>query len=207
MLAREIRVAHDEAAVADAIAALAADGLDPILALGASAIMDRHDVIPAALERAGGEVLRLGMPVDPGNLLLLGRLGAATVVGVPGCARSSKRSGFDWVLERICAGVEVAPADLAAMGVGGLLEEITCGRRRAPARRDVGVAPPGSPRRPRRRARDAAGRRQAAGRASTASRSSAASPAPRWPRRRARSWSSPGIVPTRSWRRSTASTS
>ncbi|HEU4728095.1 MAG TPA: NTP transferase domain-containing protein, partial [Kofleriaceae bacterium] len=124
-LAAELQVGHDEAAVAGAIARLAAEGMDPILVLGASAIMDRRDVIPAGLVAAGGEILRLGMPVDPGNLLLLGRLGARTVIGVPGCARSLKPSGFDWVLERVCAGIAVAPDDLAGMGVGGLLDEIS----------------------------------------------------------------------------------
>ncbi|HEX8115053.1 MAG TPA: NTP transferase domain-containing protein, partial [Kofleriaceae bacterium] len=124
-LVGELRVGHDAAEVAAAIARFAAGGLDPILVLGASAIMDRRDVIPAALERAGGEVIRLGMPVDPGNLLMLGRLGAASVIGVPGCARSLKPSGFDWVLQRVCAGVPIAAGDVAAMGVGGLLDEIT----------------------------------------------------------------------------------
>ena len=124
-LVSEVRVAHDAAAVAGAIRGFAGDGLDPILVLGASAIMDRRDVIPSALEQAGGSIVRLGMPVDPGNLLLLGRLGAGTVIGVPGCARSLKPSGFDWVLERICAGVDVAGSELAGMGVGGLLDEIT----------------------------------------------------------------------------------
>lgn len=117
-------VAHDAAAVAAAITRLMRDGLDPILVLGASAIMDRRDVIPAALEAAGGEIVRLGMPVDPGNLLMLGRLAGRSVIGVPGCARSLKPSGFDWVLQRVCAGVPVAAEDVAAMGVGGLLEEI-----------------------------------------------------------------------------------
>src|SRR6185436_12881855 len=124
-LAAEVRVPHDAAAVADALARAAAERLDPILVLGASAIVDRRDVIPAALERAGGAIVRLGMPVDPGNLLLLGRLGGATVLGVPGCARSLKRSGFDAVLARACAGVPVAGPDLAAMGIGGLLDEIS----------------------------------------------------------------------------------
>jgi molybdenum cofactor cytidylyltransferase len=124
-LVGELRVAHDPSAVAAAIERLAADQLDPILVLGASAIMDRRDVIPAALERAGGEVVRLGMPVDPGNLLMLGRRGAATVIGVPGCARSLKPSGFDWVLERVCAGVAIAAGELAELGVGGLLDEIS----------------------------------------------------------------------------------
>jgi len=58
------------------------------------------------------------------NLLMLGRLGARSVIGVPGCARSLKPSGFDWVLQRVCAGVPVAAGDVAAMGVGGLLDEI-----------------------------------------------------------------------------------
>ncbi len=122
-LVRELRVAHDVDAVAAALRTLAADGLDPLLALGASAIMDRRDVIPAALTAVGGEVIRLGMPVDPGNLLMLGRLDGVTVLGVPGCARSRKRSGFDAVLERICADVEVTAADVAGLGVGGLLDE------------------------------------------------------------------------------------
>ncbi|HEY0191915.1 MAG TPA: molybdopterin-binding/glycosyltransferase family 2 protein [Kofleriaceae bacterium] len=124
-LVDEVRVAHEAGAVAGAIARLAGAGLDPIFVLGASAIMDRRDVIPAALERAGGEVVRFGMPVDPGNLLMLGKLGERTVIGVPGCARSLKPSGFDWVLERVCAGVELTAAELAGMGVGGLLEEIS----------------------------------------------------------------------------------
>jgi molybdenum cofactor cytidylyltransferase len=141
-LAAEARVAHDTAAVADAIARARAEHLDPILVLGASAIVDRRDVIPAALERAGGAILRLGMPVDPGNLLLLGRLGGATVLGVPGCARSLRRSGFDAVLERACAGVPIEGADLAAMGIGGLLEEI--GARPSP--RDHAVREADEPR-------------------------------------------------------------
>ena len=119
-----IVVPHETMAVAAAITRQMRDGLDPILVLGASAIMDRRDVIPAALETAGGEIIRLGMPVDPGNLLMLGRLGTRSVIGVPGCARSLKPSGFDWVLQRVCAGVPVGAGDVAGMGVGGLLDEI-----------------------------------------------------------------------------------
>ena len=44
-----------------------------ILIFGASAIMDRQDVIPRALRQVGGRVVHFGMPVDPGNLLLLGK--------------------------------------------------------------------------------------------------------------------------------------
>ncbi len=86
---------HDPAALTDALARLK-DSVDLIVVFGASAITDRRDVIPAALEAAGGTIDHFGMPVDPGNLLLIGRLGGRPVLGAPGCARSPKENGFDW---------------------------------------------------------------------------------------------------------------
>ena len=111
-------------ATSDLTAALAATPPDAmILIAGASATADRRDVIPAAIVASGGTVERLGMPVDPGNLLCLGSLAGRAVIGLPGCARSPKRNGFDWVLERLAAGIATTSADIAAMGVGGLLPE------------------------------------------------------------------------------------
>ncbi len=112
---------HDTAALAAAIAA--ADPGAIVLIAGASATADRRDVIPAAIVAAGGTVERMGMPVDPGNLLCLGSHAGRPVIGLPGCARSPKRNGFDWVLERLVAGLPVDGRDIAAMGVGGLLPE------------------------------------------------------------------------------------
>jgi molybdenum cofactor cytidylyltransferase len=107
----------------DALAARLAEptGAAITLVAGASATVDRRDVVPAAILAAGGRVERLGMPVDPGNLLCLGRIGARAVIGLPGCARSPKRNGFDWVLERLVAGLGVTAGDIALMGAGGLL--------------------------------------------------------------------------------------
>ena len=84
----------------------------------------REDVVPAGIAAAGGRVRHLGMPVDPGNLLVLGELGGTPVIGAPGCARSPKENGFDWVLNRLLAGLEVTPEDITGLGVGGLLMEI-----------------------------------------------------------------------------------
>jgi molybdenum cofactor cytidylyltransferase len=123
-LVLERRVVHETQALAAAITEASAAGADPILVFGASAITDRRDVIPAAIVAAGGTVVHFGMPVDPGNLLLLGALGSRTVVGLPSCARSPKLNGFDFVLWRLLAGVEVGRAEIAALGVGGLLTEI-----------------------------------------------------------------------------------
>jgi molybdenum cofactor cytidylyltransferase len=120
----DYRVAHDAGAVADAIKTALADGVDLIVVFGASAITDRRDVIPLGIEEAGGLVEHFGMPVDPGNLMLIGSVGGKTVLGAPGCARSPKENGFDWVLQRILAGLPVTRADVTALGVGGLLMEI-----------------------------------------------------------------------------------
>lgn len=117
-------VDHDQGVVAAAIQRMRTAAADPIIVFAASAIVDRGDVIPAGLVAAGGDILRLGMPVDPGNLMLLGRLGGVDVIGAPSCAASPKLNGFDWVLERRLAGLSVGSADVAAMGLGGLLKEI-----------------------------------------------------------------------------------
>lgn len=142
-LAETLVVAHEPDAVRAAISALHERGRDPILVFAASAIVDRGDVIPSAIEAAGGRVLYLGMPVDPGNLLLTARLGAADVIGVPSCAGSPKLNGFDWVLERRLAGLEVGAAEISAMGVGGLLKEIaTRPQPRAPGQEPAGRREP-----------------------------------------------------------------
>lgn len=116
-----VMVPHRTAALRSAI--MAADtGL--VLILTGSATSDIDDVAPAALVAAGGRIERFGMPVDPGNLLFLGSLGRAQVIGLPGCARSPALNGADWVLSRIVCGVAVSGRDIAGMGVGGLLKEI-----------------------------------------------------------------------------------
>ena len=123
-LERDAIVEHDVAKLTDALREALAAGCSPVMVLGASAVTDRRDVIPAAIEAAGGKVEHFGMPVDPGNLLVLAHVGAAPVIGLPGCARSPKLNGFDWVLQRLAAGIDVTRADIVAMGVGGLLAEI-----------------------------------------------------------------------------------
>ena len=122
-LAEEVRVAHDAGAVSDEIVRMA-DRYEMIIVFGASAVTDPEDVIPAAIRKAGGRVERVGMPVDPGNLLVLGSIGEVPVIGAPGCARSPKENGFDWVLARILAGETPSSLDMSRMGVGGLLKEI-----------------------------------------------------------------------------------
>ncbi len=118
------RCEHREEALAPEIERALGDGATLVLVAGASAILDRRDVIPAAIVACGGAIDHFGMPVDPGNLMLMGRVGAIGVLGLPGCARSPRVNGFDWVLRRLVADLPVDAAALARMGVGGLLGEI-----------------------------------------------------------------------------------
>jgi molybdenum cofactor cytidylyltransferase len=134
----ERRVPHEQSAVAMAIDEVLKQGAELVIVFGASAIADRRDVIPAAVEMIGGRIEHFGMPVDPGNLLLIGTAQGRAVVGAPGCARSPKENGFDWILMRLLAGLEVPREAITGMGVGGLLMEIVT--RPQPREEPVAVA-------------------------------------------------------------------
>ncbi len=117
----ERRVAHDVQAVAAEIRTVIGSGAELVLIVGASATADREDVVPAGIVAAGGVIDHFGMPVDPGNLLVFAHVGACPVLVLPGCARSPKLNGVDWVMQRLAAEIPVSGRDIMAMGVGGLL--------------------------------------------------------------------------------------
>ena len=98
-----------------------AAGCDLLLVAGATVTKDRLDVVPAAVVAAGGAVDHFGMPVEPGNMLLLAHLGEVPLLVLPGCARSRRSNGLDWVLQRLVAGLPVGRAEIMRMGVGGLI--------------------------------------------------------------------------------------
>jgi len=122
-LTGERRCRHHEQDIANALHELSTEGCDVLLVAGASATADRRDVVPLGIELAGGKIVHVGMPVEPGNLLLLGESAdGKPVVCLPGCARSPVLNGFDWVLERLLAGLSVTREDIMRMGAGGLLK-------------------------------------------------------------------------------------
>ena len=124
VIVAERRVPHEERAVAKAVDEVLKEGAELVVVFGASAIADRRDVIPAAVEAVGGKIEHFGMPVDPGNLMLIGHVKGQPILGAPGCARSPKENGFDWILMRLLAGLSVSREDVTGLGVGGLLMEI-----------------------------------------------------------------------------------
>jgi molybdenum cofactor cytidylyltransferase len=120
----ERRVPHETRALARALDEVLEAGAELAIVFGASAIADKRDVIPAAVEAIGGTIEHFGMPVDPGNLMLVASAQGRPVLGAPGCARSPKENGFDWILARLLCGLPVTRRDITGMGVGGLLMEI-----------------------------------------------------------------------------------
>lgn len=116
--------AHNRDDVADMIMSCKDNGADIVLVCGGSAIIDRQDELPQAVLAAGGDVLQLGLAVDPGNLLMFAGLGGVPVIGMPGCARSPKLNGLDWVLQLVLADIPITRSELADMAAGGLLMEI-----------------------------------------------------------------------------------
>ena len=71
-----------------------------------------------------GKIVSFGAPTDPGNLLLIGELSNLKIIGVPGCAKSLVRNGFDLVLEKVCFGLKVNRKVIAQMSNGGLFKSI-----------------------------------------------------------------------------------
>ena len=136
---------HTAEAIGAAIGQLLAAGAELVLVAGASATVDRRDVGPEGVVRAGGEIVHFGMPVDPGNLICVGRIGTVPALVLPGCARSPKANGIDWVLARLFAGLPLGPAEIMRMGVGGLLKDTDV--RPLPRARAV-AAPQAAPKRP-----------------------------------------------------------
>jgi len=142
------RTPHEADAIAAALGALIEEGAELLLVVGASAVVDRRDVGPAGIERAGGTIMHFGMPVDPGNLICLGRIGARPALVLPGCARSPTLNGIDFVLARLFAGLPVGGREVSRMGVGGLLKEMETRplpRAEAPATPRTGPAPRRAP--------------------------------------------------------------
>ncbi len=118
------RTRHETGVVTEALNRLRRQGAQLLLIAGASAVVDRRDIGPAAIVRAGGAIDHFGMPVDPGNLICCGHIDDIPALVLPGCARSPKMNGIDWVLQRLFAGLPVGPREIMGMGVGGLLKEI-----------------------------------------------------------------------------------
>ena len=113
-----------EAALLAVLERYRASDLELVILAGETAIQDRYDIAPRAIEAAGGRIAAYGAPVDPGNLLLVAYLGEIPILGAPGCSRSPKTNIVDLILPRLLAGDRPERRDITVLGHGGLLEDV-----------------------------------------------------------------------------------
>lgn len=116
-----LRCRHERGAIESMLRQALAAGCDLVLVCGATVAKDRNDIAPSAVSALGGEITHFGMPVEPGNMLVLARVGGVPVVILPGCGRSARSNGLDHVLRRVLAGLPPSREDIMRMGVGGLI--------------------------------------------------------------------------------------
>ena len=122
----EIIIPHKENILCNKIQICINRNVDIILIIGPHAITHIKDVIPNAISKSGAEIIRFGIPVEPGNLLLLSKFKSFNkdiyIIGMPSCAKSPKENGLDWVLWRILSNINFRNSNLNELSVGGLIK-------------------------------------------------------------------------------------
>ena len=115
---------HNESEIKNILLSKNISNSNLILLYGSTSIVDKNDIIPKALKKAKGKVIAYGAPTDPGNLLMFGTLKNKQVIGVPGCAKSVVRNGFDLILEKACYDFSIDKRVIAELSCGGLFKKI-----------------------------------------------------------------------------------
>ncbi|MDQ1472843.1 MAG: hypothetical protein QOJ99_4323 [Bryobacterales bacterium] len=92
-----------------------------ILIASTTAPAGPDDVVGRAMERIGCQIERFLVPVEPGNLLLMGYKDDTPILSAPGCFRSLKPNVIDLLLPPVMARYRVSTWELACLGHGGLL--------------------------------------------------------------------------------------
>ncbi len=100
------------------------NSIDLLLIYGSTSIADKNDVIPYSIKQLKGKIVSFGLPTDPGNLALIANIDKTKIIGVPGCASSPKRNGFDIILERLCYGIKIDMNIIAEISEGGLFKSL-----------------------------------------------------------------------------------
>ncbi len=112
-------VPDDRAAIAAGVHTLLDAGADLVVTTAGLSV-DPDDVTRGGLEDAGLTDALHGVPLLPGAMTLIGRIGAAQVLGVPACALFHKTTSLDVLLPRLLAGPNPTRRELAQLAEGGI---------------------------------------------------------------------------------------
>ena len=123
----ETRASYDDKSLNNELKKCIDKGSELILIFGIHAISHASDLIPRIIKKNKGKIIRIGMPVEPGNLILISKIikkdnNEIFIIGMPSCAKSPKENGADWILWRIISGLKINNKIINKMGIGGFLK-------------------------------------------------------------------------------------
>ncbi|MGX7092234.1 molybdopterin-binding protein [Hutsoniella sourekii] len=105
--------------ISQALEAYLSQDADLVILTGGMSV-DPDDLTPTAIRQSGAQVISQGVPVQPGNMLMLAQLGSSYLLGLPGASIHAPVTSFDTLLPRFYAKYPITKADLIALGEGGL---------------------------------------------------------------------------------------
>lgn len=113
-----IKCPDDLDMILSAIADFREQGAELILLTGGMSV-DPDDLTPTAIRKSGANVITHGVPLQPGNMLMLAQLDNTTLIGVPGASMHSPTTSLDVFLPRVFAGDPITRDEIAGYGEGG----------------------------------------------------------------------------------------
>ncbi len=129
-ITRQILVSDNIDMTVAAINDLIREGAQIVVLTGGMSV-DPDDQTPASIRATGADVVAYGVPVFPGAMFMLARLGDIPILGLPGCVMYYQTSIFDLIVPRILAGDKVTREDITRLGYGGFC--MACADCRYPA--------------------------------------------------------------------------
>ena len=97
------------------------NGADFLIFTGGMSV-DPDDLTPTAIRKLGAEIIRYGVPSQPGNMTLVAYLGDIPILGVPGAAIKLPTTVFDVLLPQIFTGDKISKEELIGLADGGLCQ-------------------------------------------------------------------------------------
>lgn len=97
------------------------NGADFLIFTGGMSV-DPDDLTPTAIRRLGADIIRYGVPSQPGNMTLVAYLGDIPILGVPGAAIKLPTTVFDVLLPQIFTGDKISKEELTDLADGGLCQ-------------------------------------------------------------------------------------
>ncbi len=115
-------VPDDPEKITESLLKLKNDGAD-ILLTGGGMSVDPDDVTPLGIRNTGANIIKYGVPVLPGNKLMVAYLDQVPILGLPACVIFERTTVFDIVYPRILSGEKITKDKLVKLSYGGLCHD------------------------------------------------------------------------------------